>query len=417
MILSNRDQLEKELCAAVMLSEAHITEAMIEIKESDFMYTSNRNIFTAIKERWERDNAISYGLMVQDLIDRNIREEDYLEIVNAEINDPQHLIWFYILDNLRKQSKQDELKSIVSNITQAPTVTPEQMQAMEKLISESAMPEKVKTNKDHVRDFIKYLGGSATGVKSGLPNCDEIIGGFVPGKLYICAGRPGMGKSALAHQVAYHVAGTGEAVMIVTAEMTATDVLVRLISRETGIPSIRIQRHRLTDEEMGRCVDSVCSIFGSENIRLIEAIGKSWKEIAAIVHAECLKRPYSVVILDQLQSLRFKGQSLVRDIGYVTKGLRVLADKHKFAALMLCQLSRAVDRNDGGIPRLADLRDSGDIEQDADVVIFIHDRNEKGYEDKSCDKRFITVAKNRFGAKGRIKALFYNATTTFVEGD
>lgn len=416
MIFSNRDRIEKELIASVVLAGKYIAQAISDIADADFFYDINRKMFHLVRERWERDGALSYGLVVQDYIDNNILVEDWYDIVNAEINDPGGCSWFIVLDHLRKLSKQDELRSVVTKMTTAVSVTPEQIADVERLISQSLKPTaRTKTNRDLAREFIDFLGGAQQGLKIGIGSVDDFTGGLLPKKLYVIAGRPGQGKTALAHQAAMKIADDGKRVAIVTAEMTANDVLVRLISRDSHIPAKLIQQRKLTDSSMGAVVDSLGRIFQRDTIRIIEAIGRTWPEVAALIHAECVASEFDMVILDQLQSMAFEGRNLVQDIGKATKGFRVLADKHGFAAVLLCQLSRRVERKDGGTPTLGDLRDSGNIEQDADVVLFIHGREQKHTGKKDSQARTLTVAKNRFGATGHIKAIFHGPTTTFEE--
>lgn len=407
MFTSTRDLLEKELILSLI--EGNTNQYLDDITENDFAYESNKKAFGFYKAVVEANGSCTLGYFMNHVEKENIASKYWIDTVGLDIKNIQTEFTPLILDELRGQSKKDELESILNSVARQAILTDEQKADIEKFISDSRRPENSKTNKDHVNAFLNFLSGDNAGISTGFSGLDKLITGYIPKTLVFLAARPGQGKSAFAHQSALELI-LEKNVLLVTCEMTANDVITRLVSHKSGISSTLIKHKTLREFEIERVTDAVCSIFGEGRLRLVEAIGKKPKEIVSIVAYEGKQQAYDLVIIDQLQSLVY-GNSMVREIGNFNKTMRSLADKLNFTCLILCQLNRQVDRKDAGIPTLSDLRDSGDIEQDADCVVFIH-------QPKKCansTERVLTVAKNRFGPKGIVKVYFDGATTTFTE--
>jgi replicative DNA helicase len=221
-----------------------------------------------------------------------------------------------------------------------------------------------------------------TGVPSGLTDLDELLGGFHRSDLIILAGRPAMGKTALATNIAVHAArlyhesdgAEGAVVGVFSLEMSAEQLATRILSDETEISSHKIRRGLLSEEEFGRLVLA--------NQRLEEMPffidDTPALSIAALrTRARRLKRQHNLglIVIDYLQLVSASGRqrydSRVQEISEITRGLKALAKELDVPVIALSQLSRAVEQREDNRPQLADLRESGTIEQDSDVVMFI----------------------------------------------
>jgi len=212
------------------------------------------------------------------------------------------------------------------------------------------------------------------GLSYGLTDLDKKTGGMFNGDLIFVAGRPGMGKSALALSIAWANALDKKTVAFFSLEMTEPQLLIRLFSIETKISATDIRRGTLTDEQLEQIESS------AENIKSVPLSidGQGGISLAHIRHrARHLKRKggLNLMVVDYLGLMqtaeRYRGQR-VTEIGQLTRGLKSLAKELDVPIIVLCQLSRAVESRDDKRPKLSDLRESGDIEQDADVVLFVY---------------------------------------------
>ena len=236
--------------------------------------------------------------------------------------------------------------------------------------------------------------GGLSGIATGLKDLDAKMGGLQPSDLIIIAGRPGMGKSALATNIAFNVARArarslaqhpelraddsshdGAVVGIFSLEMSAEQLATRILSEQSGIPSEKIRRGMIDEAEFKRLVEASQEI-ASLSLYIDQTGGISIGQLAA--RARRLKRQHGLglVVVDYLQllagSARRANEGRVQEVSEITTGLKALAKELNVPILALSQLSRAVENREDKRPQLADLRESGSIEQDADVVMFVY---------------------------------------------
>ncbi len=231
--------------------------------------------------------------------------------------------------------------------------------------------------------------GGLSGLSTGLRDLDEKMGGMQPSDLIILAARPAMGKTALATSIAYHVArnyrpeqmadgsvraADGGVVAFFSLEMSAEQLATRIISAETGIPSSDIRRGKITEQQFGDLVD-VAQKINSIPLYIDDTGGLTIAQVAA--RSRRIKRQHGLglIVIDYLQllsgSTRRALEGRVQELTEITTGLKALAKELNVPILALSQLSRQVESRDDKRPQLADLRESGSIEQDADVVLFL----------------------------------------------
>ncbi|MFN0192709.1 MAG: replicative DNA helicase [Aestuariivirga sp.] len=236
-----------------------------------------------------------------------------------------------------------------------------------------------------------HRDGGLSGIATGLKDLDEKMGGLQPSDLIILAGRPAMGKSALATNIGYHVAkhykaehqadgsikvNDGGVVALFSLEMSAEQLATRIIAEQSGIPSERIRRGKITEDEFNRLVE-VSAELQSLPLYIDATGGLTIAQVAA--RARRLKRQrggLGLIVIDYLQLLagssRRAAEGRVQEVSEITVGLKALAKELNVPVIALSQLSRQVENRDDKRPQLADLRESGSIEQDADVVLFIY---------------------------------------------
>jgi replicative DNA helicase len=232
--------------------------------------------------------------------------------------------------------------------------------------------------------------GGLSGIATHLKDLDDKLGGLQPSDLVILAGRPAMGKTALATNIAYSVAraykaehradGTtkvldGGVVAFFSLEMSAEQLATRIISEQAEIPSERIRRGKIAEDEFHRIVE-VSQQLQSLPLYIDATGGLTIGQVAARARRLKRQRGLGLVVIDYLQllagSARRAAEGRVQEVSEITTGLKALAKELNVPVLALSQLSRQVENRDDKRPQLADLRESGSIEQDADVVLFIY---------------------------------------------
>ena len=228
--------------------------------------------------------------------------------------------------------------------------------------------------------------GGLSGLATGFTDLDHRMGGLQPSDLIIIAGRPAMGKTALATNIAYHVAKTyrpggdaenaldGAVVGFFSLEMSAEQLATRIISEQAYIPSERIRRGRIDADEFDRIVE-VSQELQHLPLYIDQTGGISVAQLAARARRLKRQRGLGFIVVDYLQLLsgssKRAAEGRVQEVSEITTGLKALAKELHVPVLALSQLSRQVEQREDKRPQLADLRESGSIEQDADVVLFV----------------------------------------------
>ena len=219
------------------------------------------------------------------------------------------------------------------------------------------------------------------GVPTGLTDLDEKLGGLHKSDLVILAGRPGMGKTALATNIAYHAAQNimsrqeKSSIAFFSLEMSSEQLSTRILSEQARIKSDDIRKGKVTEEEINRYIEASRNIY---NLPLFIDETPAITIATLSNRARRIKRLFgvSLVVVDYIQLMRApssnRNDNRVQEVSEITQGLKALAKDLKVPVLALSQLSRAVEQRDEKKPQLSDLRESGSIEQDADVVMFVY---------------------------------------------
>ena len=220
------------------------------------------------------------------------------------------------------------------------------------------------------------------GVPTGLTDLDEKLGGLHKSDLVILAGRPGMGKTALATNIAYHASQTllsrqeKSSIAFFSLEMSSEQLSTRILSEQARIKSDDIRRGKVTESEINRYIETSRNIY---NLPLYIDETPAITISTLSNRARRIKRLFglSLIVVDYIQLMRApnsnnRNENRVQEVSEITQGLKALAKELKVPVLALSQLSRAVESRDDKKPQLSDLRESGSIEQDADVVMFVY---------------------------------------------
>ncbi|MEZ5765331.1 MAG: replicative DNA helicase [Xanthobacteraceae bacterium] len=291
--------------------------------------------------------------------------------------------------------------------------------------------------------------GNLSGTASGLRDMDSKLGGLQPSDLIILAGRPAMGKTSLATNIAYNVAKTyrgevqadgnmktvdGGIVGFFSLEMSAEQLATRIIAERTGIPSSTIRRGGITEADFDKIREHAIELQ-SLPFYVDETGGLSIAQLAARARRLKRQKGLDLIIIDYIQLLSGsarKGDNRVQEVTEITTGLKALAKELQIPIIALSQLSRQVESRDDKRPQLADLRESGSIEQDADVVLFVY-REEYYLQNKeprpgtpehekwqtemdlAHGKAEVIIGKQRHGPTGTVNLHFDASVTRFSD--
>ena len=257
-----------------------------------------------------------------------------------------------------------------------------------------------------------------TGVPTGFIDFDRMTAGLQAGDLIVLAARPSMGKTALAINIAEHVAlNEGLPVAIFSMEMGAAQLAVRIVGSIGRVDQGHLRTGKLTDEEWPRLSEAIEKLR-TISLHIDESAGLNSSEVRA--NARRLARQcgqLGLIVVDYLQLMSGSGgdgENRATELGEISRGLKMLARELKCPVIALSQLNRSVEQRPDKRPMMSDLRESGAIEQDADIIMFIY--RDEYYTKDQCKEPGVAeviIAKQRNGPTGTVKLAFMNRFTKF----
>lgn len=260
--------------------------------------------------------------------------------------------------------------------------------------------------------------GQIRGLSTGYKDLDNILAGFQKSDLVILAARPSMGKTALALNFAHNISvQSSEPVLVFSLEMSKEQLVDRLLSMESGVDAWALRTGNLSDKDFEKIAQAMGTLSEAQ-IYIDDSPGITISDLRTKARREAHKRPLGLIVVDYLQLMsggsRFGSDgNRVQEISEISRGLKGVARELNVPILALSQLSRSVENRHPQIPQLADLRESGSIEQDADVVAFIY---REDYYNPDTERKKITdvlIKKHRNGPTGGVELFFDNEKQRF----
>jgi replicative DNA helicase len=428
-------EAEQSVLGAVLLDNNALLKALEVIRPEDFYRESHRKVFRAMLDLFEKNEAIDLITLKEHLARKQELDDvggvSYLTAIAAQT--PTAVNVKYHSNIVREKALLRFLLRASTDI--AGKVYEDSHDAEELLdyaeksifeISDRRVKSAFVSLKDVVRDSFRMIEDlyerkeAITGAASGFKDLDELTTGFQKGDLIIIGGRPSMGKTALGLNIAQHVGiDMKEPVAVFSLEMSTKQLVLRMLCSEAMVDSNRVRKGfisskaedwvRLTNAA-GRLSDAPIYIDDSAAMNVLEMRAK----------ARRLKMEHglSLIIVDYLQLMRGRGsfERREQEISDISRSLKALAKELDVPVIAMSQLNRAVETRGGEKkPTLADLRESGAIEQDADVILFLY-RDEVYNKDREDNKgkAEVIIAKQRNGPTGVVKMTFLGHCTRFV---
>jgi replicative DNA helicase len=423
---------EKAVLGSVMLRPGALFDVSEILSPDSFYADKHRILYQAMLELSTKNEPIDMLSITNKLQDKNQLESiggrTYVsELVNTVPSSTNAVHYAEIVHKKHMLRSLIEASDVISEM--GFTGTDEDLdglldQAEKKIFGVTSSPktQKFTTLKKTLSETweelekLHELKGQLRGVSTGYRDLDNLLAGLQRSDLIILAARPSMGKTTLALDIARHAATkNGVPVGIFSLEMSANQLATRLLSAESKVNAWNLRTGKLsTDSEFLKIRDSL-DMLAKAPIYIDDQAGNSISKMRAAARRLKSEHGLGLIVVDYLQLMTTSKNydSMVNQVTEISRSLKGLARELDVPVLALSQLSRAVEAR-GGKPRLSDLRDSGSIEQDADVVMFIH-RDDK-YNENSDKPNIaeILVEKHRNGPVGKVELYFDEKTTSFL---
>jgi replicative DNA helicase len=429
-------EAEQATLGAMFLSAEAVEGALAMLQPEDFMRPAHARIFTAMLDLSSRSIPVDH-LSVADRLDSTGELEaaggkPYLLDVTGVV--PTAANWPHYADIVKRTATLRQLIAAGTDIValgyDAPDDIAEVVGDAEKIIFD-VTNKRVQSNFKFINDLLKISFKELeelaenkqhiTGVPTGFKELDKLLAGLHKGDLCILAARPSVGKTALALNMAVNAAKAGTAVAIFSLEMGAEQLVQRVLCAEARINLQDVRTGFVKDADwyaihtaMGKLANLEFYVDDTPSISILELRAKARRQLR--------DKPKGLIVVDYLQLMQPQGrrsENRQTEIAEISRGLKILGKELGVPVLALSQLSRAVEQRAGKRPQLSDLRESGAIEQDADVVMFIdrntdpHSDDEEGRPQKGVAE--IIVAKHRNGPTGQVPLVFMERFTKFVD--
>lgn len=260
-------------------------------------------------------------------------------------------------------------------------------------------------------------GRMVTGIETGFFELDEMLSGMQNGEMIIIAARPSMGKTAFALNIAEHMAATNNtACAVFSLEMGKQQLAQRLLCSRSGVDAHRLRRNMLSPDDFGELASTVGELAEAP-MYIDDTPGLTLMGLRAKARRLAMQHDIKAIFIDYLQLMSAPGsESRQQEVSNISRSIKALARELNVPVVCLSQLNRAAEQREGHRPRMSDLRESGSIEQDADVIMMLHredyyHRGDENYTDNNTAE--VIVAKQRNGPTGVVKLQFNGATTRF----
>ena len=428
-------EAEKSVLGAVLLDERHLYGLLIEehLRPEHFYREQYGEVFAAMIELHSSDRKIDHLTVSETLRQRGKLEEvggvEVIDELTGWVPSAGHARDYgrIVRDNARLRALLTTSYEIQASVISREAPARDLLERAERSVLEVAEDERQKTFRtiekilDEETEKLHRLSiakTALTGTPSGFKDIDDMTGGFQPGNLIVLAARPSMGKSALVANIAENAALKGHAVALFSLEMSESELAQRFVASQARIRGEELRRGRVAENKWQKILEA-CQTLAQAPLWIDDSSDTSVLDVRAKarrLHHQ-VEGGLGLIIIDYLQLMRHEGriESRVEQVGQISRGLKGLARELNVPVIALSQLSRAVEQRGGEKkPILSDLRESGQIEQDSDLVMFIY-REE--YYEKDSERQGeadIIIAKHRNGPVGEVVLTFQREYPKFM---
>lgn len=431
-------EAEQSVLGSLMIDKNAIIQIADILSAQDFYHPQNAKIFEAMLELYEKHQPIDILSVAAKLKEKQINKEvggsSYLSKLVDMVPTASHIAHYAKIVKEKKVLR--DLIHASADITEkAFNISGDLEETLDSIeqkifsISQRSISQKFTLVRDELPKTIERIEklqrgelGSG-GLPTGFQKLDNILSGLRPSDFIVIGARPSVGKTSFALDIARHI-GVKEKqpIGVFSLEMSKDQILDRLVSAEAGVPLWQLRSGRLNDEEHLPLIQMAYDRLSQAPIFIDDTPSPNilqMRSMARRLQTEC---GLSAIIVDYLQLIqpRINNDNVVQQITEISRNLKALGRELNVPVIALSQLSRAVEQRDSRAPRLADLRESGSIEQDADVVILMYRKTPNDKHDSNDPSRNIAtvnVAKHRNGPLGEFELFFDSEKASFRDVD
>ena len=436
--LPNNTEAEANVLAAMLLSEDVVDDALLELRAEDFYRPAHRTIFNAMREMYDASIPIDSISLIDHL-----KSTDKLAAVGGEAyilelvgNTISLVNWQHHASIVRRDAMLRDIIGATNQINalayNAPEDTKEVIEQSESMLL-SVTEREVQNSYRPLSDYLIEAYDEAEeiskskrefyGVRTEFPSLDNLLLGLRDGQLVVVGARPAIGKTSFALNLALNAAADGYTVAFFSLEMSGKEIAQRFICMKASVSLTKLRSGRIDADDWAK-ISEATEKLSKLDILIDDTSGTTVTEIRAKARRMLHGKEKRLVILDYLQLLssppnkNYRGNRVL-EVSDMSRGLKIMAKELNVPVVMLSQLSRQVETRTGKRPQLSDLRESGSIEQDADIVLLL-DRSTSEQEAQREDRpgenvTRVIVAKNRSGPTGDVDLMFMPASTKFYE--
>lgn len=427
---------ERSLLGSVLISQDAFFKIVDIVRPEDFYDHSHKLIFAAIIKLTEEQKPVDLVSLTNMLQERGELEtvggNTYIAELTTSVATASHAKHY--AEIIAEKSQRRRLISASEDIIElsydeADSDTHSILDAAEQKIfnvaknsvkSDLVSIESILTEQFDKLELLHQQGGKLAGIPTGFIDIDKKLAGLNRSDLIIIAARPAMGKTTLALNIAHNIAiDENLPVLFFSLEMSKEQLVDKMLSTESGVDNSKLRTGNLTDEDFEN-LSHAWGALGEANMYIDDTPGITVTEMRAKARRLSYKQKPGLIVVDYLQLMSGTGRdsgNRVQEVSEISRGLKILARELDVPVIALSQLSRSVESRHPQIPQLSDLRESGSIEQDADIVSFLY-REE--YYNPETDKKHITdliIAKFRNGPTGKVELYFKPDNQKFMNLD
>lgn len=427
-------EAEQSVLGGVLIENEAVHKVMEILTAEDFYRDAHRKIYDALMDLAERDEPADLITLTNEL-----RKKEHLDSVGGASYVTSLIDSVVTAANIEYYAKivkeKATLRKLIDTSTEIITHSYEDRSDVESLLDEAERAifeiseNRVKPSFYPIRDIVKQSFKTierlyekkelVTGVPSGYRELDQRTAGFQPSDLIIVAGRPSMGKTAFCLNVAQYAAiEKRTSVGIFSLEMSKEQIVIRMLCSEAQVEGTRLRTGFLSESDWPR-LTLAAGTLSDAPIFIDDAAALSVLELRAKARRLNAEHGLGMIMIDYLQLMRgrAKVESRQQEISEISRSLKALAKELNVPVIAVSQLSRRTEERQGMRPQLSDLRESGAIEQDADVILFIY-RDEvynRSEDNPNRGKAELIIGKQRNGPTGKIELAYLDKFTTFKE--
>jgi len=426
---------EMSLLGAVLIDEETLADISEHVKPHDFYDKRHGLVYEAMMRLYERHKPVDLLTLTEELKKKNdietIGGSAYLTELTNYVPTAAHAEAYAELVS-QKAIRRRLIKAgaEISEMSFDEETSTEELlgQAEAQLFSVSDASlkndlvsiESILTDSFDRMEELHRNKGQLRGVRTGYRDLDNMTAGLQRSDLIILAARPAMGKTTLVTNLAYNVATIAkQPVLFFSLEMSKEQLVDRMLADASGVDAWNIRTGNLSDDDFSKLSDAMGEMAEAP-IFIDDTPGVSVLEMRTKARRAAHEQPLGLIIIDYLQLMQGSGKSdgnRVQEVSEISRGLKLIARELNVPVIALSQLSRSVETRSPQIPQLSDLRESGSIEQDADIVMFIY---REAYYNPETERENITdliIAKHRNGPTGKVELFFHPERLRFMSLD